>query len=273
MKNGYVDEIEDFVNKAKLSRKYRDICEDTIRDVIRCALPRYTKKSDAIKAARTKLHRIQASYLGNIAFEKEIQDIAEFYSLGNMEGIKSVCLKLMKEHASTKERIPILDTFYGEIFAVTGVPQKILDVACGIHPLSIPWMKLPDKVLYWAYEIDNRLVDYLNKYFVAIGLEPLVQMQDVICKPPVETGDIAFVMKMVPCLERREKGISVKLLRMLKARYLVVSFPIKSLSGRSKHMPSFYSKFFYDMVDGLGWKILKLPIPDELVFVADKGEG
>lgn len=273
MKNGDVDEIEDFVNKVKSSRKYRYICEDTIRDVIKCALPRYGKKSDAIKAARTKLHRIQASYLGNIDFEKEIQDIAEFHSRGDIEGVKSVCLKLMKEHASTKERVPILDIFYGEIFAVTGVPRRILDVACGIHPLSIPWMKLPDKVLYWAYEIDNRLVNCLNKYFLAIGFEPLAQMQDVICKPPEETGDVAFVMKMVPCLERREKGISIKLLKMLKARYLVVSFPIKSLSGRSKHMPSFYSQFFYNMVDGLGWKILKLPIPDELVFVADKGEG
>jgi 16S rRNA (guanine(1405)-N(7))-methyltransferase len=273
MNNGYTDEVEDFLNKVKVSRKYRDICEDTIRDVIRSALPRYGKKSDAIKAARTKLHRIQASYLGNIAFEREIEDIGKFHLRGDTESVKSVCLKLMKEHASTKERIPILNRFYDEIFSVTGVPKKILDVACGVHPFSIPWMKLPDNVLYWAYEIDNKLVSCLNKYFVAIGMEPMARMQDVICNPSLESGDIAFVMKMVPCLERREKGISIKLLKMLKVRYLVVSFPIKSLSGRSKHMPSFYTQFFYNMVDGLGWEIKKMPISDELVFVADKGEG
>lgn len=269
----FAEDIEDFVNKIKNSRKYRDICDDTIRDVISNLLPRYRRKSDAIKAARTKLHRIQASYLGNISFDQEIKNIAEFHSNGNIEKVKSISLKLMKEHASTRERIPLLDSFYDEIFAVTGTPQRILDVACGIHPLSIPWMKLPNNTLYYAYEIDNRLVNCLNKYFTAIGFQPLAKMQDVICSPPEDTGDIAFVMKMVPCLERREKGISVELLKMLKVRYLVVSFPIKSLSGRSKQMPSFYSQFFYDITDGLGWKIKKLPIPDELVFVADKGKG
>ena len=267
-----LSEIEAFVSKIKASRKYRSICEDTIRDVVENALPKYRRTKDALKAAKTKLHRVQAAYLGNISFEEDLKALVEIHSSGNRDRVKEICLKLMSEHASTRERIPILDRFYKETFAVTGVPRMILDVACGIHPLSIPWMSLPDDTVYWAYEIDRRLVDHLNTYFQAIGSKPLARLQDVICTPPAETGDIAFVMKMVPCLERREKGCSIRLLKQLKVRYLVVSFPIRSLSGRrgAKDMPSFYSQLFSDMVDGCGWEVIKLPIREELVFVVDK---
>ena len=264
-------ELEAFVNKIKASRKYRDICEDTIRDVIEKTLPKYRRTKEAIKAARAKLHRIQAAYLGSVPSRDELDALGRAYLQGDMEGVKAICLELMHGHASTRERLPILDRFYKEIFAVTGVPKRILDVACGVHPLSIPWMDLPGDVVYWAYEIDDRLVNYLNMYFDAIGFErSQAQLQDVIRTPPAEAGDIAFVMKMVPCLERREKGASIRLLKNLKVRYLVVSFPIKSLSGRSKHMPSFYSQAFSDMVDGYGWDVVKLPIREELVFVVGK---
>lgn len=266
------NQIEEIVSNIKSSRKYHNICEDTIRDVIEIMLPRYRKKKDVIKAARRKLHRIKAAYLlrDEISFEEELGVLTKFYSQGNIDEVKKVCLKLMREHASTRERIPILDHFYEEIFTVTGFPKTILDVACGIHPLSIPWMNLLDNSTYWAYEIDSVIVNQLNLFFKAISFEPLAKMQDVICIPPTETGDIAFVMKMVPCLERRQKGISIRLLEVLKVKYLVVSFPIKSLSGYSKNMPMHYTELFYNMVDGCGWKVTKLPIKDELVFVVDK---
>ena len=265
------EELETLVDKIKASRKYSNTCEDTIRDVVAKALSSYQRPKDALKAAKTKLHRIQAAYLGNIHFEDDLDALAHLYSAGDMDGVKSICLKLMQEHASTRERVSILDRFYEEIFGVTGIPTTILDVASGIHPLSISWMGLPDDTIYRAYEIDQRLVNCLNRFFEIMGLEPLARVQDVICSPPEEAGDLAFVMKMVPCLERREKGCSIRLLENLKVRYIVVSFPIKSLSGRSKHMPSFYSQFFNDMVDGCGWEVTQLPINEELVFVVDKG--
>ena len=77
-------------------------------------------------------------------------------------------------------------------------------------------------------------------------------------------------MKMVPCLERRQKGIAVKLIERLRVPRVVVSFPVQSLSGRSKNMPQFYTKTFTQMVDGYGWRLTKLPIRGELVFVVDK---
>ena len=60
------------------------------------------------------------------------------------------------------------------------------------------------------------------------------------------------------------------LLHKLKARYLVVSFPIKTLSGREKGMEKNYEHFFDKLVDGTSWQINSLSFPTELVFVIDK---
>src|SRR5213083_2965056 len=258
---------EALVRQITASRKYRYICEDTVRDVVLKSLPKYRRKKEAIKAARTKLHRIQASYLGRISFGTELKVLAKAHHNGQHNDVRRICLRLMAQHASAKERIPLLDDFYRKIFSVTGTPQRILDIASGVHPLSIPWMNLPNGVDYFAYEIDSRLVAFLNQFFNAIGYKPLAKLEDVICNPPKETADLGFVMKMVPCLEAREAGISLQLLRSLKVKFVVVSYPIRSLSGRSRNMPSFYTKSFQSMVEGMNWSVTRLPIEDELVFV------
>ncbi len=270
------DPIEAFVREVRATRKYHRICEDTVRDVIETALPRYKRTRDAVRAARTKLHRIQAAYLGRDVLTEHIEAIRHAHQTGDRHGLKAVCRRLMHDHASTRERIGLLGHFYQDIFAITGVPATVLDVACGMHPLSIPWMDLPSEAVYHAYEIDADLVDGLNGFLDAIGLvaagaERPVRLQDVICTPPEERGDLAFLMKMVPCLERREKGIAVRLIEDLRVRYVVVTFPVRSLAGRSKHMPEFYARTFTEMVAGRGWTLIEVPIDGELVFVVDKG--
>lgn len=262
---------EDFIAWTKSSKKYRTICEDTIRDVIQTALPRYKNAKEAAKAARTKLHRIQAAYLGTLDIEKSLPELRTAVQEGDESEIKNISLQLMQGHASTRERLEVLDGFYEKVFSITGKPQTVLDVACGVHPLGLPWMALPTSTVYYGYEISLEMVQSLNLFVEALGYRPLILFQDVICTPPQEEGDLAFLMKMVPCLERREKGIAANLMHNLKVRYIVVTFPIKSLSGRSKHMPGFYSKMFEEMINPYGWPLTRVDIEDELVFVVDKG--
>ncbi len=264
------DPIDSFIRQVQATRKYRHICQDTIRDVIQNALPKYKNTHDAFKAARTKLHRIQAAYLGKQVIAQHLDAARLAHQTGDIEQLKTIARRLMQDHASTAERMPYLDTFYRDLFAVTGTPRTVLDLACGVHPLSIPWMDLPQDAVYHAYEITADLVQCLNGFLAAIGRPALVKLQDVIANPPQEPGDLAFLMKMVPCLERRQKGIAVKLIERLRVPRVVVSFPVQSLSGRSKNMPQFYTKTFTQMVDGHGWRLTKLPIRGELVFVLDK---
>ncbi|HNT35912.1 MAG TPA: hypothetical protein PKH07_13055, partial [bacterium] len=199
-----------------------------------------------------------------------LEDIRIAYRADDRTALKSICLDLMTDHASTRERIPCLEHFYERIFQITGIPRRILDVASGVHPLAIPWMGLDCDAVYHAYEIARDMVDGLNGFLEAIGMMPLVHFQDVICVPPEQEGDLAFLMKMVPCLERRQKGIALQLIHSLRVRYVVVTFPVQSLSGRSKNMPEHYTKTFTESLQGTQWKLAHVPMEGELVFVVDK---
>ena len=264
------DVVEAFVRDVKSKRKYRHTCEDTIRDVIRMALPRHRHARSAVKAARATLHRVQAAYVGKHVIREHLDAVRKAHRAGDTDGLKRICLRLMADHASTRERIPLLDRFYGETFAITGVPRVILDVACGIHPLAIPWMGLPPDTILHAYEIAGDLVECLNAFLEGIDRPPLVQLRDVICTPPRESGDLAFLLKTVPCMERRQRGSAIRVIEGLNVRHVVVSFPVHSLSGRSKRMPEFYTSTFAAMVTGRNWRVTPVPLEGELAFVVDK---
>ncbi len=264
--------IEAFVAAIRSSRKYRHVCEDTVRDVMRESLRRHTRRADAARAARARLHGIHAAYLGRQVILEHLDAIRDAHRTGDLGRLRAICARLMRDHASTRERIPVLDRFYREIFAVTGVPRTILDIACGLHPLGIPWMPLSPGARYHGYEIAGDVVATLNEFLRAIGREPLIRVRDVVCTPASEKGDLAFLLKTVPCMERRRKGAAVRVIRDLRVRHVVVSFPVRGLSGRSKRMREFNRSRFTRMVAGSGWGVIEVPLAEELVFVVDKGE-
>ena len=65
------------------------------------------------------------------------------------------------------------DNFYQTIFHQTGLPSSLHDLACGLHPLSFPWMGLPLTTLYYAYDIIQPRIDFINHFFSKIGISPM----------------------------------------------------------------------------------------------------
>ena len=72
--------------------------------------------------------------------------------------------KVLKTNKSTNERSYGL--LYEEIFSITGKPKQILDLGCGINPISLWRYKNIDIT---ALEINKDYVDFLNVYFGQIG--------------------------------------------------------------------------------------------------------
>jgi 16S rRNA (guanine(1405)-N(7))-methyltransferase len=73
------------------------------------------------------------------------------------------CERAMRSHASTRERLPDLDEFYAGVMQRTGALESVLDVACGLNPLALPWMGLPAGGRYLACDIYTDMVSFLNK--------------------------------------------------------------------------------------------------------------
>lgn len=78
--------------------------------------------------------------------------------------------------------------------------------------------------------------------------------------------DVAFMLKLAPCLEQLEKGIVRRLLDELTARVLIVSFPAQSLGGQRKDMVETYAAQMDALLAGRNWAVERFEFASELVF-------
>ncbi len=127
------------------SRKYRslNLPPETVIDLIQHALDHGLKPDKAVDDAREKLHNIIAPYLGDPDYAASADELTEIGTFPDEAALKEFSLRMLQSHASTKERIPVLDDFYRQILSVIGNPSTILDLACAMQPFAHPWMGLP----------------------------------------------------------------------------------------------------------------------------------
>lgn len=265
------DEIERLTAEVLSSRKYAQIEPGLAARLVAEELAKGRKAKEVVKAVRNKLHQVGGAYLsGRMAYQSWLD---ELNAANNPEEFKQVCRMILGQHASTRERLPVLDRIYAEIFSLLPPIKSVLDAACGLNPLTIPWMALQPDARYYACDIYADMVDFLNAYFALIPQEGKAQLCDVAAEPPSQAVDLALVLKAIPCLEQIDKQAGARLLDGLNARYLAVSFPAKSLGGRSKGMVENYSARFDELSAGRGWKTLgRLAFETELVFVVKTNE-
>ncbi len=262
-------EVEAIVAAIKQSKKYRDTSEETIRQLAAVALKQHKKPKQATKAVRKRLHSIMAPYLGDPDYETAAFDLSAAFAAGDEERIKQVCEGALDSHLSTRERLPIMEDFYHEIFQITGTPQTLLDIACGLNPLAYPWMNLPQSVQYHAYDIHEPRIDFINHYFRLQSLAPLARVQDVALNQPQERADVALFLKEMPRFERNYPGSGRNFLTALPVHYLVISFPSISTHG-GRNLVNRYREFFDKLTVGHEWPATELMFTGELVFVAEK---
>ena len=261
--------IEIIVNSIKDSKKYRYTNIETIRELVKSELGHYKTGKKIEKAVRKRLHNIMAPFLGDPDYDSAASDLTRAFQSANQETIKETCKRIMACHLSTHERLSILEQFYTKIFSVTGQPNTILDIACSLNPLSFPWMELPDNIEYYAYDIHEKRINFINTYFSLQGLPTLAKVQDMSFHFPQETADVALFLKELPRFERNYGKISLALLDALRVRYLVVTFPTCSIRG-NRVLTKHYRDFFYRLISRKGWSVTEIEFESELIFCVDK---
>ena len=251
------------------AKKYRSLCEDTIRRVAQgelAAVPGGTLKT-AVKATKRRLHQIYGAFEQDLNYDAAHRRLEAAYRSGRDTEIKVACQQVLSLHQSTRERLPILSGFFPAIWTVTGTPMAVLDLGCGLNPVALPWMKLKAGSRYVALDIDWKRVRFLNQYLALAGREPVARCQDILARPPDDAVDVALLLKMSPTLERQQPRATARLIDALQTRFVVVSFSTKSLGGREKGMAENYQRQFLELAGEQGWPIEKLTFETELVFV------
>jgi len=261
---------EEITARILASPKYRALLPRTVEAAVQEALARYGEKG-AAKQARAILHQAWGAYYPyRPKFGKLLDTLRAGLHAGRSP--RDVLPPALAMHSSTAERSSFLDEFYSRIFAVTGPPESVLDLGCGLNPLSLPWMGLPEGTPYVGMDIDTEQNAFLNAALAEIGLPPeraRVQDGDILLDDPPEAG-VVFMLKLLPLLEHRRKGAAWGVLRRQRARHIVVSFPSSGLSGRKRMMGEFHGSNFLRLVGSEPWKVSALTFKSELVYIVGK---
>jgi 16S rRNA (guanine(1405)-N(7))-methyltransferase len=268
-----MNDIDNLVREILSSRKYRDlgIPPETVRDLLEKELAAARSQKEAVKAVRHKLHNIVAPYLGDPQYLDAAHQIDAAFDSGDPAAVKDTLARILAAHASTRERLAHLEAFYTRIFAHTGQPDAILDLACGLNPLAFPWMGLPVSVRYHAYDIHTPRVALINHYFVRQGLAPLATVQDILVTPPQVHAPVAFFFKEAHRFEQRQRGVNRAFWQALPVRWLVVTLPAASLTGRHDKSDQ-HRRLVYNTIAGLPWQVIEEQIGEEMVFIIQREE-
>jgi 16S rRNA (guanine(1405)-N(7))-methyltransferase len=265
------EQIDELVSAVQNGAHYRSINPQLIRRIGAQELAKERSWKEAVKATRNKLHQVGGAYQEQEpdypAWRAELDKIDP---TKEPDQIKIFCRRVMQFHLSTRERLPVLERFYAETLASLGPVQSILDIACGYNPLALPWLPLAQDGIYYGCDIYADMVEFLNCFLTKMKRKGSVDLRDLIGSCPTQPVQLALLLKTIPCLEQMEKSAGLALLDGIQAEHLLVSFPARSLGGRSKGMVQNYEAHFRELIAGHSWRVQRFEFTSELVFLVSK---
>ncbi len=260
------DTLDRLTVSLQESAKYRNVSEDLIRRIGQRELTRRRNLKEAIKETKNTLHQIAGAYLENTPpYTKWREAIA--LAEQSSEEWKVVLRGMMQYHASTRERLPSLETFYTTTLADIQPVRTVLDLACGLNPLAIPWMPLADDFTYYAYDLYKDMMAFLNSYLAIAAPYSAAGACDITASPPQQSVHVAYILKFLPLLEQLAKEETLPWLQKIQAEYLLVSFPTRTLGGRDIRMAENYEVRFRERIQETGWEMQRFAFPNELCFL------
>jgi 16S rRNA (guanine(1405)-N(7))-methyltransferase len=178
--------------------------------------------------------------------------------------------KILALHQSTKERLPYYDYVYRKIFETTGIPRKIVDLACGLNPISYPYMEC--RAEYLACDISDDDMKFIEEYFHIRDIGGAAMRIDL-TKDDV-TGltagfDVCFLFKALDTLEATKRNISRNIMKNISSSYIAVSFATKSIGGK-KSIRNERRSWFDKLVKKNGWDCSVFELPNEIFYIIKK---
>jgi len=270
MNSQAADPLEAITAAILASPKYRCLAPALVRRVAGREWSVRANLRDAEQAARRKLHQVAGAYWPQTPhYARWLADL-EQAAADSPEALQAACLRILAGHTSTRERIPALPELYRTSLADLAPITSVLDVACGLNPLTSPWMPLAAGARYIACDVYSDLTAFLASALHLLGCDGVGLWIDLLAEVPAEPVQVALLMKALPCLEQLEPVAAHSLLDSLPAEHLLVSFPAHSLGGARRGMPVNYEAHFRELLTGKSWHVRRYLWSSELVFRIDK---
>ena len=271
MKDNTADDLARLVAAVAASSSYKTVCGDLVISIGRSELLKRRNLKEALKATKNKLHQVAGAYLaGETHYAGWLAELSDAASSSDSAVLRDACRRIMNVHSSTRERLPILESFYDATLSTCAPIHSVLDLACGFNPLAIPWMPLAARASYIACDIFSDMMSFIQGFLSIMKLSGEGRACDVLTHVPDQAVDVALLLKAIPCLEQMDKAAGLRLLDAVHARHVLVSFPVASLTGRDKGMLVNYEHRFRAMISERDWAVQRFEFNTELAFLVTK---
>ena len=258
---------------VKKHKKYSSISDEIVIEEIKKQLksnPNIIRiDKQLIKDIRKELHLSYASFQ-----TKKKTKRREYLEMLKKNVDEELTKKLLLITLSTKERLNDYKKLYKQIFKITGKPRKIIDLACGLNPVSYPYMNL-EKLHYEAYDIDIEDINFLNDYFKIMrpqglkGKAEILSLQNSKKISNLPSADIIFLFKIIDILDKRNSNhkTSEQLIKQLipKTKFIIASFATRTLTRRKMNFPK--RKWFELMLDRNHLSFKTIETDNEIYYV------
>ncbi|MBN1792321.1 hypothetical protein JW826_01420 [Candidatus Woesearchaeota archaeon] len=220
---------------------------------------------EVVSRVRAELRTVYGVFI-NDEYRKRhglLEALKEDPSVENHDNILSL-------HKSTQERLPIYRMVYKKIFSFTGVPKMIVDLACGLNPISYPYLGC--KPEYLACDLSGKDMEFVSEYFSIMNIKGEARKIDLLKNDvsKVTAGaDVTFLFKALDSLEVVEWNKSEEVLKRIKSEFIVVSFATKSIGGRKDIRPE-KRLWAQRIFQKNRWEYSEFELPGEYFYVVRK---
>jgi len=278
------DLIIPLISKIKEKKELQEISDDFVRAELfkyfqtnpksaeLIDKPKSTKYKSIVKENRAKLRRVY----GLFRIDEQIKQRRELVEKYLQKSSKKIIEEILKTHSSTEERLPYYEKLYEKIFKITGKPKVVIDLGCGVNPFSLLYMNLRS-LHYYAYDISDEEIFSLQGFFKTLhennsffqGHAAVLDLLHFSQLKNLEKADLCFLFKMTDVLDRgKGHKATEEVLQSIPAKFIVVSFPTKTMSGKKMNFPR--RKWIELLAHRLGYSFKTIELSNEIFYVIKK---
>ncbi len=277
--------INVLIADIKKKKELQSINDDFVKERIVKCLQQEPKLSEAleknfnpkskayntvVKYVRAKLRKVYGLFCDDPDRRKSL--VQELLKVST-EKRNKIITEILSNHTSTNERLSFYGQLYAKIFSIAGNPRKILDLGCGINPFSFPYTKLRE-CSYYAYDINEEEINNLNQYFQLLHQENSsflgkAEILDILRIKKLPPSDVCFLFKMTDVLDKgKGHKTTEELLTKIPAKYVVISFATKTMSGKEMTAPR--RRWMEWLCKRLRYRYAVLEFENELFYVVER---
>ena len=165
-------------------------------------------------------------------------------------------------HKSTKERLNDYELVKKIISSLN--PKSVLDLGCGLNPLAIA----TSKIFYHAYDIKSEDLEIVKLFFEKNKISGDIHHADIRAVNNFPQVDLCLMFKLLDILGNDKSEIAESLIKKINAKYFIISFATRTLSGKSMNRP--YRRWFEKVTHKLNLSYKIERTNQELFYIISK---